>query len=139
MEVSIPNPSGAFGGVSTHRPLPEHVPNVRVYRREDGFGHDVTVIHSPASNDRIELLYHYRLCGACVAFDDFPDPRKKRLNAFLGRLDKELAVVLAHILAKKIEPLRDVGDPSFLIRELEPPCGHKLLNRRKDFGFEDLF
>jgi hypothetical protein len=118
VEIPIPNPPCSFRGVSTLRPLPEHLPNVRVYRREDGFCHDVAVIHCPAPNDRIEFLYHYRLCGTCVAFDDFPDPREERLNAFPGRLDQKLAVVLAYILAEKIEPLRDVGDPGFLIREL---------------------
>jgi hypothetical protein len=68
-------------------------------------------------------MYHYRLSSTGVAFDDLPDPVEERFNAFLGRFDQKFATVLAHILTQEIEPFRDVGDPSFLIRELQTPCG----------------
>lgn len=66
----------------------------------------MTVIHSPTSDDRVELMDQCFLCSGGIALDDFPDLVEQRLDASLRWLDQQFIVVLTYGLAEKIEPLR---------------------------------
>lgn len=87
-EVPVSHPPCSFRGMTSTCPLPEHFPDVRIYRREACFRHDVTVIHSPSPNDWVQFLYQRLLRDARVAFDDLPDLVEECFNTLPCRLDQ---------------------------------------------------
>jgi len=71
--------------------------------------------------------------------DDPPDFRQERLYVVLGGLDQDLAPVLAHVLSEEIEPLVDVRNDCFLLREFQPSFGHEGFYQGLHLLFQHFF
>src|ERR1700734_4183187 len=96
------------------------------------------MIVCPSSDDRIEQAYQVSRCGALLISNDSSNLVQVRLNVFPGRLDNQLSLVLADILAEEMEPFRDMRHASLVRGQFQPSGGQKLLNQRFDSAFEKL-
>src|SRR5215471_15031392 len=76
---------------------------------------NIAVVVGPAPDDRVELGYQ-RLCRlSYAAFYAVAAFLHQRLEPFLGGLDEQGVVILAHVLAKKVKPRFNVGDGGLLL------------------------
>ena len=64
---------------------------------------------------------------------------RKGSHILSGRLNQQLAVVLAHILSEEIKPFFNVRDSGFLLREFQPSGLEERSYQRFDFQFQQLF
>ena len=103
-----------------------------VERTEDSFGDHVPVILNPSPDDRVEQADQIFRFGLWVGLDDLAHFLHQFSDAFLSRFDQQFVVILAYILAEKVEPVLDVGDDRFLLREFQA----SLLKERFHQGFD---
>jgi hypothetical protein len=78
-------------------------------------------------NNGVKGCYQVSGLGLFVLLHGFPDFSQESLDTFLGRLDEQLAFILAYILPKKVEPLLNMCYFGFLLRKLQTPGSQKLL------------
>jgi len=99
---------------------------------EDHLGDHVPVILYPSPDDRVEQADQVFRFGLGVSFDDLADLPYQFSDAFLGRFDEQFVAILAHILADEIEPVFDMGDDRFLLREFQAALTEELFHQWLD-------
>ncbi len=71
---------------------------------------DVLVVLSRSPNNWVDLCDQFSSRHRGVAFNDPSDLDQERFHVLRGRLDEDLAVVLAYILTEEVKPILDVRD-----------------------------
>ena len=121
-------------------PSPKCPVNLTVDVCKNLLADDMSMVVSPSLNNRIE--FHYQTISRSVStfcLDNSLNLVEKCSLAFGRRFDKEFAVVLADVLAEKIEAIIDMGDGRLLRREREIPFLEKGLHERHHFILKDFF
>ena len=136
MPVALDQPSGAFAGVPASGPTPEAVPQGPFHFLERPLRHDVAMVVGPAPDDGVELTDQVGLAESAILANQSPHLFQERVRVLLGRLDEQLAAILAEVLSEEVEPLFDRRDAGFLGRELQTPVAQKLLDQWFDFIFQ---
>jgi len=75
---------------------------------------NMPVILRPAPQKRVEQANQISSLRLSVCLHDRPDLVQERFHALLGWLNEQFAIVLADVLAQKVEALRYVRDHGFL-------------------------
>src|SRR5450759_4787060 len=91
-------------------PVPQRLPYAVIHIRVRRLGVDRLVILRPALDDRIEQQYQVDGLRGVVVADDSSHLVQEVLNILLGRLDDQLALVLADILTQEIKSTLDMRD-----------------------------
>ena len=138
-KVFLLYPSGTFSWMSSPRPLPQGLKDGTVDAAEGLFAHHMPVIPGPSPNDSVELTDQVSGGGLFVVLDDSSDFLQESLDVLLRRLDEQFAVVLAYILAQKVEAVFDVRDDRLFGGEFKPSLLHEGFYQRFDLIFEQLF
>ena len=136
MPVTLDQPSGAFAGVPASGPTPEAVPQGPFHFLERPLRHNVAMVVGPTPDDGVELTYQVGLAESAILANQLPHLFQERVRVFLGRLDEQLAAILAEVLSEEVKPLLDVRDAGFLWRELQAPVAQELLDQWLDFVFQ---
>src|SRR5664279_1402743 len=114
MPVTLDQPSGAFAGVPASGPTPEAVPQNPFHFLERALRHDVAMVVGPAPDDGVEFTYQVGLADPATLVNQLPHLFQERVRVLLGRLDKQLAAILAEVLSQEVESLFDMCDAGFL-------------------------
>src|SRR5205085_2889475 len=124
-EILLLYPSGTFVWVPSSGPSPECLINGALDAVEGRFTHHMSVISGPSSKHSIQLADQVSGGGLFIVPDDPPNFVEKRLDIFLCWLNEQFAVVLAYILAEKVEAIIDVRDNRLFRREFKPSFLHE--------------
>ena len=93
----------------------------------EGFlGDSAFMVVRPAPDFRVEQSDQVFLFRLFFFLHCFPDVIKKRFYVLLGRLDQQLAAVLAYIPSEKIKPFVDMRDLVFSGESVSPRSARKL-------------
>jgi len=138
MPVTLDQPSGAFAGVPASGPTPEAVPQGPFHFLERPLRHDVAMVVGPTPDDGVEMTDQGGLAESAILANELPHLFQERVRVLLGRLDEQLAAILAEVLSEEVEPLFDMCDAGFLWRELQTPVSQELLDQWLDFVFQHV-
>src|SRR5687767_6390482 len=110
------DPAARFLGMPSFRPAPQCLEDGMVNGTKGCHTDDMPVIVCPTGDDRVEHRYQLSSWRLFVGLYRFPDLIEERFHVLLRRLDEQLAVVLAYVLAQKVEPILNVRDAGLFLR-----------------------
>ena len=118
-KVFLLNPVGVFPWVAPFGPSPKHLVEAMVTIREGLFANHGTVVGGPSTQERVDQVQQrFRTDGPIRVQERLHLPQEGQFTG-LGGFDEELAVVLAEVKSKEIEPVRNMGDMRFFVAQLD--------------------
>src|SRR5207248_11581132 len=104
-EVGLAHPARPLVRVASPGPAPQELEDGCIDGGEGLLADHMPVILRPASQEASELQDQVPGLGLLVRLHQFADLVQERLDTLLRRLDEQLAVVLADVLAEAVEAL----------------------------------
>src|SRR3954451_5950014 len=102
------------------------------------FGDHMSIIISTTSQDGIEFADQSGCGLSATSLDALPHFVPHAADALGRRLDQQLLSIFAHILAQEVEPVANVCNDAFLLREFQAPLLEEEHDDRFDLLLQDL-